>query len=193
MKFVGSERDLSCPVMRAVRTVAGALAAAALVATMIAFVLPAPPAGAVAEDFTVDSAAGEALTNYLRQNRLPLVGAQIGTASAGARRLVLYGYVATEFGKSDAESKAIAYLGSPRPEVVNRIVIQPEIATMKAGGQAGEGGSSGGSPDNSRAGGVGDYAGATAGRAFAGESIDRVLEDIQRYGIKSPPDEPAGP
>jgi len=114
------------------------------------------------------------------------VGAQIGTESAGARRLVLYGYVATQFGKSDAESKAIAYLGSPSPEVVNRIVIQPEIAKMKAGGQAG-------SADNSRAGGVSDYAGAAAGGAFAGESIDQVLEDIQRYGIKSPPEDPAQP
>ncbi len=176
--------------MRAVRGVVGALAAAAIVASMIAFALAATPAAAIAQNFTVDSAASEALTNYLRQNRLPLVGAQIGTAPAGVRRLVLYGYVATQFGKSDAESKAIAYLGSPRPEVVNRIVIQPEIGKMKTGGQAG---SASGSPDNSRAGAVGDYAGATAGGAFAGESIDQVIEDIQRYGIKSPPQDPAVP
>jgi hypothetical protein len=104
---------------------------------------------------------------------------------------VLYGYVATRLGKSDAESKAITYMGSPRPEVVNRIVIQPEIAKMKTGGQADQGAS-----DNSRSGGVGNYAGASGGAAavigaFPGESIDQVIGDIQRYGIKSPPDDPA--
>jgi hypothetical protein len=174
--------------MRAVRGVVGALATAALVASIIAFAMVATPTAALAQNFTVDSAASETLTNYLRQNRLPLVGAQIGKASAGARRLVLYGYVATQFGKSDAESKAIAYLGSPRPEVVNRIVIQPEIAKMKTGGHA-TGSSSGASSDNTQTGAVGDYAEASAGGAFAGESIDQVIEDIQRYGIKSPPDE----
>jgi hypothetical protein len=190
MIFVGSERELSCRAIRAVRIVVGALAAAAIVASMIAFALVATPAAAIAQNFTVESAASEALTNYLRQNRLPLVGAQIGTAPAGARRLVLYGYVATKVGKSDAESKAIAYLGSPRPDVVNRIVIQPEIAKMKAAGQSGL---SSGAPDNPRVGATGDYTGAAAGGAFAGESIDQVIGDIQRYGIKSPPDETAGP
>jgi hypothetical protein len=190
MILVGSKRRLSDRVVRAMRGAVGALAAAVMVASTIAFALTATPAGVIAQEFTVDSAASEALTNYLRQNRLPLVGAQIGTAPAGARRLVLYGYVATKVGKSDAESKAIAYLGSPRPDVVNRIVIQPEIAKMKAAGQSGL---SSGSPDNPRVGATGDYAGAAAGGAFAGESIDQVIEDIQRYGIKSPPDETAGP
>jgi hypothetical protein len=83
-------------------------------------------------------------------------------------------------------------MGAPRPEVVNRIVIQPEIAKMKTGGQAGQGGAS----DNSRNGAVGNYTGASAGAAavigaFPGESIDQVIGDIQRYGIKSPPDDPA--
>jgi hypothetical protein len=191
MFFVGSERGSSCRLIRAVHGVIGALATVAMVAGTIALVMAATPTAALAHSFTVDSAASEALTNYLRQNRLPLVGAQIGKASAGARRLVLYGYVATQFGKSDAESKAIAYLGSPSPEVVNRIVIQPEIAKMKTGRHT-TGSSSGASSDNSQTGAVGDYAGASASGAFAGESIDKVIEDIQRYGIKSPPDEAAG-
>jgi hypothetical protein len=144
------------------------------------------PAAAVAQDFTVDSPASDALTNYLRQNRLPLVGAQIGKASTGARRLVLYGYVATTLGKSDAESKATAYLGSPRPEVVNRIVIQPEIAKMRSGGTAQ-------SPDTSQTGAIADYSSGTPGAAFPGESIDQVLTDIQRYGVKSPPEDSSGP
>jgi hypothetical protein len=143
------------------------------------------PRIAIAQTFTVDNTASEALTNYLRQNRLPLVGAQIGTASTGARRLVLYGYVATEIGKSDAESKAIAHLGGARPEVVNRIVIQPEIAKMKSH-KRGE------SSGDASTGGVNDYtaSGAPSG-AFAGQSLDKVIDDIQRYGIKSVPE--AGP
>jgi hypothetical protein len=154
---------------------------------IIAIALLGAPRIAIAQSFTVDSTASEALTNYLRQNRLPLVGAQIGTASTGARRLVLYGYVATEIGKSDAESKAIAHLGGVRPEVVNRIVIQPEIAKMKSGGH-------GGSSGEASTGGVNDYAASGAPNgAFAGQSLDRVIDDIQRYGIKSVPDDQNGP
>ena len=165
-------------------------------AAMIVLAIAATPAVVRGQDFTLDNTASEALTNYLRQNRLPLVGAQIGKASTGARRLVLYGYVATQTGKSDAESKAIAYLGAPRPDVVDRIVIQPEIANMKSGGHAGTSGSGGGSPDNSPSGDVADYAGTAGsgpGGAFPAESIDQVLQDIQRYGVKGAPEEPAIP
>jgi hypothetical protein len=198
MIFVGSEREFSRRAMRAVRGAVWALVAIATVAGAIACVLAVTPAAAIAQDFTVDNAASEALTNYLRQHRLPLVGAQIGTAPGGARRLVLYGYVASQLGKSDAESKAIAYMGAPRPEVVNRVVIQPEIARMKSGGEAGQAGASSGSPDSSQSGDVGAYSGASAGGAavsgaFPGESIDQVIDDIQRYGIKSPPDDSAVP
>jgi hypothetical protein len=198
MILVGSKRRLSDRIVRAMRGAVGALAAAVIVASTIAFALTATPAGVIAQEFTVDSAASEALTNYLRQNRLPLVGAQIGTAAAGARRLVLYGYVATQQGKSDAESKAVAHMGAPQPEVVNRIVIQPEIAKMKAGGEASQAGAASGPPANSQSGDVGDYTGASGGGAavsgaFPGESIDQVIGDIQRYGIKSPPTDAAGP
>jgi hypothetical protein len=161
--------------------------AAAMVAIVIAVVaLVGTPSAALAQNYTVDTAASEALTNYLRQNRLPLVGAQIGASASGARRLVLYGYVATQMGKSDAESKAVAYLGTPQPEVIDRIVIQPEIAKMRSGGQSSE-------SDEASTGSVGDYsaagtAGAPAG-AFPGQSFDQVVNDIQRYGIKSPPEE----
>jgi hypothetical protein len=183
MIFVGTERKLSNRVTRAARMAAASM----IFASAIAFAMAVTtPIAAIAQDFTVDSAASEALTNYLRQNRLPLVGAQIGTASAGARRLVLYGYVATQVGKGDAESKALAYLGSPRPEVVNRIVIQPEIAKMKSG-------SASAAPNNPRTGSVGDYTGANASGSFPGESIDQVLQEIQQYGVKSVPQDPAAP
>jgi hypothetical protein len=157
-------------------------------ATIIAIALLGTPRAAIAQNFTVDTAASEALTNYLRQNRLPLVGAQIGTASTGARRLVLYGYVGTQMGKSDAETKAVAHLGGTPPEVVNRIVIQPELAKMKSSGHAEE--SSGDASSSA----VNDYAasGAPSG-AFPGQTLDHVIDDIQRYGIKSVPDDQTGP
>ena len=168
---------------RAVSTIASSI----IEAIVLTFAIVAMTSvTAAAQNFTVDTAASEALTSYLRQHRLPLVGAQIGTASAGTRRLVLYGYVATEVGKSDAESKAVAYLGAPRPEIINRIVIQPEIATMKSG-------STSRAADNPQTGGVGEYTGATANGSFPGESIDKVLQDIQQYGIKSVPQDPAAP
>jgi hypothetical protein len=164
--------------------------AAATVAIIIAVVALAVPPTALAQNYTVDTAASEALTNYLRQNRLPLVGAQIGASASGARRLVLYGYVATQMGKSDAESKAVAYLGNPQPEVIDRIVIQPEIAKMRSGGQSSD---SANSTGEASTGSVGDYSAAGAGGApagaFPGQSFDQVVNDIQRYGIKSPPDE----
>ena len=150
----------------------------AMLAAAIAVTLAASSARAIAQEYTIDSAASEALTGYLRKNRLPLVGAQIGKAPGGARRLVLYGYVATQYGRSDAESKALGYLGSPRPEVVNRIVIQPEIAKMK------------GDSSGAAAAAAPGVAGEQQQGSFAGQSIDQVLDDIQRYGIHRVPDAP---
>lgn len=159
----------------------------AVCAAIAAIVLLAMPRPVLAQSFTVDAEASEALTNYLRQNRLPLVGAQIGSASTGARRLVLYGYVATEMGKRDAEIKALSHLGGTPPEVVNRIVIQPEIAKLKSGGH-------GGSPGVASGGDVNAYnAGGAPGGAFAGQSLDQVIDDIQRYGIKTVPTDQTGP
>ena len=153
------------------------VAAVSIVAMMAATAVATTPSIAVAQEYTVDKAASETLTNYLRQNRLPLVGAQIGTAPSGARRLVLYGYVATDLGKSNAESKALANLGSPKPEVVNRIVIKPEIAQMKSGVQAG-------SQADGSLGSANAYASSGPSGAFPGESFDKVIDDINRYGIR---------
>jgi hypothetical protein len=159
----------------------------------IASVSMAPTA--IAQNFTVDTAASDALTNYLRQNRLPLVGAQIGSSSTGERRLVLYGYVATQMGKDDAQAKAVAHLGEPQPEIINRIVIQPELATMRSGGQGDtQAGDQDGSQGVANSGSVNDYSnsGAPIG-AFPGQSFDKVADDIQRYGIKNLQDDQTGP
>jgi hypothetical protein len=84
-----------------------------------------------AQSTTVDSAASERLTSYFRSHRLPLVGAQVSVDSSGARQVMLFGYVATTFGKTDAEAKARRYLRQPNINLINRIAIRPEILHLK--------------------------------------------------------------
>jgi hypothetical protein len=122
----------------------------------------------LAQSNKVDGPDSQSLTTYLRQHRLPLVGAQVLVDSSGNRRIVLYGFVATEFGKDDAARQALAYVGTSAhagtsmPSIENRIEIRPEIARM----------------NNNAAPGAGD-----AGH----ESLDQVLDEIDRFGITMAP------
>lgn len=77
--------------------------------------------------YSDDRVQSTALTSYLQNNRLPLVGAQVFTNSSGDRRVILHGFVATDFGKQDAVAKSRRYLNEPRLPVVNRIVVRPEL------------------------------------------------------------------
>jgi len=126
----------------------------------------------LAQSFKVDGPQSQSLTTYLRQHRLPLVGAQVLGDSAGNRRIVLYGFVATEFGKNEAVRQALAYLengaqaGVSAPRVENRIEIRPEIARMKTN------------------------AASAAGADAGDKSLDQVLDEIDRYGISLAPPEP---
>lgn len=96
---------------------------------------------------TVDQTQSQALTDYLKDHRLPLVGAQVLAAPDGARQVILFGYVATGYGKQDAENKANAYMKDATVTVVNRITIQPELASSgsRTAPAAGGGSSSSGS------------------------------------------------
>jgi hypothetical protein len=118
-----------------------------------------------AQTYLVDSASSQALTTYLREHRLPLAGAQVLSDAAGKRHIVLYGFVATDFGKNDAARKALSYLNAKDLPVDNRIQVRPEIARMKPPGQP-----------------------APAVDPGA-ESLDQVLKDIDRYGVSIPPAE----
>jgi hypothetical protein len=124
----------------------------------------------LAQSYKVDAADSQSLTTYLRQHRLPLAGAQILSDSAGNRRIVLYGFVATEFGKNDAAAKALAYVkneartGMLAPQIENRIEVRPEIAQMK--------------PQSAM----------VAASASANESLDQVLKDIDRFGVTMAPE-----
>lgn len=131
---------------------------------------PMRPAAASAQDYAVDRAASDDLNDFLRENRLPLVGAQVLKTPDGHERLMLYGFVATNFGKRDAEKKALAHLGGSGIEVENRIVVRPEIGKLK--------------PHES------PPAASGAPVSDSGNlSFDRVMDDIQRFGVKSPPGE----
>ena len=122
-----------------------------------------------AQIYKVDGPDSQSLTTYLRQHRLPLVGAQVLEGSAGDMRIVLYGFVATQFGRNDAAHKALSYYAEYRargetqtPSLENHIEIRPEIARM------------GTSPGTVRA-------------PPSKKSLDEVLGEIDRYGVKMVP------
>jgi hypothetical protein len=134
----------------------------------------------------VDQATSQALTSYLKQNHLPLVGAQVIKANGGQERVVLYGFVATDDGKQDAERKAIAYLGTPVPTIDDRLVVKPELATMTAPqSQDQNSEAQGAAAPNAPA----PVAQSQQNAAPAGVSFDQLYQQIQQYGIKNPPGE----
>lgn len=146
---------------------------ALVVIAALALGLPRP---ALAQQYTVDSARSEALTAYLRRHRLPLVGAQVLKAANGGERLLLYGFVATNHGKRDARRRALAYLGSGDISVDDRIVVRPEIAKMKTPAALSR---------EARA--VREAGGEPGPTPAHGVSLDKVLNDISKYGVKSAP------
>jgi hypothetical protein len=68
-----------------------------------------------------------ALSEYLKQRKLPLVGAQVLTGPDGRRMVVLYGFVGSDFGKADAVSKTRSFLHDSAVPVDNRINVRPEL------------------------------------------------------------------
>ena len=49
-------------------------------------------------------------------------------SNGGPRQAILYGYVATPFGKADAVDKAREFLNDSGAQVDNRIKIEPDLA-----------------------------------------------------------------
>jgi hypothetical protein len=86
---------------------------------------------ASASEYTANSTSSTALTDYLHTHRLPLVGAQVMESAEGERQVVLFGFVATAFGKTDAEAKARKFLKDSDITVDNRIKIRPELLSLK--------------------------------------------------------------
>jgi hypothetical protein len=88
---------------------------------------PASSAGTVAGG-TIDSPQSQALSDYLKHHSLPLVSARVVTSPSGGKQVILFGFVASDFGKTDAEQKARHYLKDSSIVVDNRIKISSELA-----------------------------------------------------------------
>lgn len=79
-----------------------------------------------------DSALAGALTTYLKHHRLPLVGADVVTNADGSRKVILYGFTATNYGKADAVTKTANFINNSSIAIANRIVVHPALARMHA-------------------------------------------------------------
>jgi hypothetical protein len=90
--------------------------------------MPPPSAAGTVAGGTIDSAQSQDLSDYLKHHSLPLVGAQVVTSASGGKQVILFGFVASDFGKTDAEQKARHYLKDSSLVVDNRIKISPELA-----------------------------------------------------------------
>lgn len=89
-----------------------------------------------AQQYHVDQDTSAALTKYLHHHRLPLVGAQVQRDDAGDPQVRLYGFVATDAGKADAERKAKRFLGVTGVPITNSIQVNPSINSHGASGAA---------------------------------------------------------
>jgi hypothetical protein len=93
--------------------------------------MPPPSAAGTVSGGTIDSPQSQGLSDYLKHHSLPLVGAKVVTSPSGGKQAILFGFVASDFGKADAEQKARHYLNDPTLVVDNRIKISPELAGGK--------------------------------------------------------------
>jgi len=97
---------------------------------------PTPACGAQAKPEPLDTAKmsdqelGTQLTQYFHDHCLPLVSAQVSRASGGSQQVLLYGFVASDFGKDDAQNKARELLGQNFNDIHNSIMVRPQLAEM---------------------------------------------------------------
>jgi hypothetical protein len=82
--------------------------------------LPATPA-----------AQSQALTSYLQTHRLPLVGVNV-VEQSGHPNAILYGFVATPFGKQDAADIVRRAFRGAQVTIHNRILVRPELLAANA-------------------------------------------------------------
>ncbi len=94
--------------------------------------LPRPSSAGTVSGGTIDSAQSQGVSDYLKHHSLPLVGAQVVTSASGGKQVILFGFVASDFGKTDAEQKARHYLKDSSLVVDNRIKISPELAGSRS-------------------------------------------------------------
>ncbi len=102
-----------------------------------------------AQNYVIDQGTSDAITKYLRMNELPMVTAEFSTSPGGSKQLILTGFVATQFGRNDAERIATAYLNDPGVNMVDQILLDPHVEDMRPpqGSAAAAGSQSPDSPD----------------------------------------------
>jgi hypothetical protein len=100
----------------------------------------AAPATRFDSNAPIDSGQSQALTNYLHNKQLPLVGARVLAANGASRQVILYGYVRTPFGKADAADQARQFLKDSSAQVDNRLKIEPELGGSTPGSTASDSG-----------------------------------------------------
>ena len=90
-------------------------------------------AGGVArgQNYVIDQGTSDAITKYLHMNELPMVTAQFSTSPGGSKQLILSGFVATQFGRTDAERIATAYLNDPNVNMVDQILLDPHVEDLR--------------------------------------------------------------
>ena len=94
---------------------------------------------AQAQSAVPDTDQSTRLTDYLHSHHLPLVGAQVMESRTGDQTVLLFGYTATDFGKSDAETKTRRFLKDTEIVINNHILVRPELASMRSTAPSGAG------------------------------------------------------
>jgi hypothetical protein len=81
----------------------------------------------------LDAARSRGTTDYLHSHRLPFVTAKVFSRAGEPASMTLLGQVASEFGREDAERKALKFLsvGTQRLALDNQIQIEPNLATRE--------------------------------------------------------------
>jgi len=102
-----------------------------------------------AQNYVIDQSTSDALTKYLHMNELPMVTAQFSTSPGGSKQLILTGFVATQFGRNDAERIASAYLNDPSVSMVDQILLDPHVEDMRSAAPAGSAAAAGSQSPNS--------------------------------------------
>ena len=103
-----------------------------------------------AQNYVIDQGTSDAITKYLHMNELPMVTAEFSTSPGGSKQLMLTGFVATQFGRNDAERIANAYLNDPSVNMVDQILLDPhveDLRTPQGSAAAASGAQSPNSPD----------------------------------------------
>ena len=84
-----------------------------------------------AQNYVIDQGTSDAITKYLHMNELPMVTAEFSTSPGGSKQLILTGFVATQFGRNDAERIATAYLNDPSVNMVDQILLDPHVEDLR--------------------------------------------------------------